>query len=143
MQNQRTRWHRAFLAFVIYNEKVNKNKPKTILIVDSEKLLLNTLGVQLRQEGFEVVQAEDGQTAWDKMVSEKPQVVVLELVLLKKNGFELLKEIHAGFPKIPVLVFSKLSGEEDIKKARALGVREYFTKKDATVKNVIDKLKNL
>jgi len=119
------------------------NHKKTILVVDSDKLLLNTLGVQLGGEGFEVLQAEDGKTAWDKIVAEKPEVVVLELVLLKKNGFELLRDIHSEFPQTPVFVFSKLAGESDIKKAKSLGAREYFTKKEITIKSIIDKVKSL
>ena len=119
------------------------NHKKTILVVDSDKLLLNTLGVQLGGEGFEVLQAEDGKTAWDKIVAEKPEVVVLELVLLKKNGFELLRDIHKEFPRTPVFVFSKLAGESDIKKAKSLGAREYFTKKEITIKSIIDKVKSL
>ena len=118
---------------------------KKILIIDDDRSITQTFAFQMKGEGFDVISAEDGAEGWRKVGEEKPDVIVLELVVLKKDGFEILRDIKnlpAG-EKIPVVVFSRLRNEHDIEEARELGSVDYFVKSDTTLRHLIEKVKML
>lgn len=113
-------------------------KSKRVLIVENDKSLIQTLSFQLSSKGFETESAEDGISGLEKIKSWRPDLLILELVLLRKNGFEVLSELKGA--AFPVIVYSKLDSADDFKEARALGARECFSKKEITLKDLVEKV---
>ena len=120
---------------------------KTILFVEDEPTLQKVAGEILRQEGFIVKSATDGEEAMRIIKTEKPDLVLLDLILPKKDGFEVLKEMKADTQTkdIPVIILTNLEGTQDIERALELGAMNYLVKAnyelDDTVKRVKDVLK--
>lgn len=116
-----------------------------ILLVEDEKFLSTILMNRLTKEGFVVVQAFDGQGALDLLKTEHPNLIVLDLILPKKSGFEVLEAISANpqLNQIPVVILSNLGQESDIEKAKALGAIEYHIKLKTSVDNFVEIIKNL
>jgi DNA-binding response OmpR family regulator len=116
-----------------------------ILIVEDEEILRNVLKDRLLEEGWGVEIAEDGERALDMIMKTKYNVVLLDLLLPKKSGFEVLEQIkddpELREMKIIVIVLSNLGGDDDIKKALGLGAVDYFVKTQHPIAEVIDKIK--
>ena len=119
---------------------------KKILIIDDDHSITQTFVFQMKGEGFDVESAEDGASGWQKINEFQPDVIVLELILMKKDGFEILRDLQKNSQegkKHPVVVFSRLGDERDMKEAKKLGAVEYFIKNDTTLKHLIEKVKML
>lgn len=109
---------------------MNSNKRK-ILLVDDEPSIIKTVGKRLEIEGFEVIIAMDGEEALAKAQSEKPDLVVLDLMLPKVNGFDVCAQLKKDrqSKEIPVVtIFSGRGSEEDKDQCLALGAAAYVTK---------------
>lgn len=106
------------------------NLTKKILVVEDDKFLLEVYGARLRASNFEVYLLEDGTNAHAAAKTFKPNLVFLDLAMPNKDGYEVLRELKASpeTAHIPVIVISKLDGEEDIAKSKALGAAEHFVK---------------
>ncbi len=96
-----------------------------ILLIDDDKFFRQLYSDKLRQKGAEVVVAEDGEDALKKVAEFQPEVILLDLVMSKMNGFEFLKALTV---KIPILVFSTLGQEKDVEEAKKLGATGYVNK---------------
>jgi DNA-binding response OmpR family regulator len=101
---------------------------KKILIAEDELPLSKALQLKLSKQGYNVVPAYDGQEAFDKLSKEKFDLLLLDLVMPKKDGFELLKDLQANKIKVPVIVTSNLGQEEDVNKTKQYGVKGYLVK---------------
>src|SRR5210317_829573 len=101
---------------------------KKILIAEDEKPMARALGLKLEHNGFEVTNAYNGQEALDAMAEEKFDLLLLDLMMPKVGGFEVLEEIKKKKIDIKVIVTSNLSQPEDSEKARSLGAIDYFVK---------------
>ncbi len=117
---------------------------KKILLVEDDKFLLKFFAARLKEEDFEVVLAEDGEEAVRKVKEEKPDLILLDLILPKKDGFAVLKEIKSDekTKNIPVFVLSNLGQESDREKAKELGAVDYLVKVNFDLKEIIKKIKN-
>ena len=103
---------------------------KRILLVDDEPNILLLLGTRLRSEGFEVITAKDGQTGFEAAKKEKPDLIILDLMLPKMDGYKvcgLLKK-DSRYAKIPILMFTARGQEEDQKMGMEVGADAYITK---------------
>lgn len=112
-----------------------------ILIIEDNKALLNALKVKFVKEGYDVVTAEDGEEAL-RLFREQPNCVLLDILLPKKTGMEVLEEIQQ-FPelkKIPVIIISNSGQPVEIERARELGAKDFLIKTDFTPQDVMDKL---
>ena len=116
---------------------VKKTNSKTLLIVEDDDVLLRTLYLVFHKSGFTIATAVDGDTALKMAQRLKPDMVLLDLLLPKMNGFDFLKNLKANpeLKKIPVVVLSNL-GEENIQKAKELGAIDYFIKSDTSLNNL-------
>lgn len=116
---------------------------KTVLIIEDDEQVVRVYTIKLKQEGVETIGAVDGEAGLEKIVSEKPDLVLLDLMLPKKDGFWVLEEMvkKPELKKIPVVVLSNLGQEEDKKRALKLGVKEYLVKADISIKEVVEKIK--
>jgi DNA-binding response OmpR family regulator len=114
-----------------------------ILLVEDDKFLRTLLEKKLSNEGFEVISAIDGEEAVEKAVSERPNLILLDIILPKKSGFYVLEELNKdeNLKKIPVFVISNLGQQEDIEKAQKLGVVNYFVKAGLSLEGLVDKIK--
>jgi DNA-binding response OmpR family regulator len=114
-----------------------------ILIVEDDKFLRLLLERKLKNEDFEVVTAEDGEEALEKIVTEKPDLILLDIILPKKSGFAVLEEINKdeNLKRIPVFIISNLGQPEDIERGKNLGAKEYFVKAGLSLEELIKKIK--
>lgn len=101
-----------------------------ILLVEDDKFFREFYAQKLREKGMEVFQAGDGEEGLKKASESNPDIILLDLIMPIKDGFEVLEGLSQnGVTKaIPVLVFSTLGQEKDIQKAISLGARGYVNK---------------
>ena len=118
---------------------------KKILIIEDEEALGKILQEELGDEGFETkLVLEGGKAVFDAVKSFHPNLILLDLLLPKMSGMDILKELKSD-PEdkmIPIIVLSNLDQDEDIKKSLALGAEDYFVKSQHPVKEVIEKIKH-
>ena len=103
---------------------------KRILIVDDEEGIVKMVKMYLEHHHYEVITANDGQEGLDKAKVDKPDLIVLDLMLPRMNGYKvcgLLKK-DTRYAKIPIILFSAKSQEKDIKLGREVGADAYLTK---------------
>jgi len=116
-----------------------------ILFVEDEPMLQKELAEILNQEKFKTLSAFDGEEGLKIAQEEKPNLILLDLILPKKDGFEVLKELKAGkkTKDIPVIILTNLEGVGDIEKALELGATTYLVKANYKLEDVIGKIKEL
>ncbi len=119
--------------------------PKKILLVEDEKILSEMYQTKLEREKFEVVNVEDGGEVLEKVKKEKPDLILLDVILPKTNGFDILAELKANskLKNIPVIMLTNLGQEEDIKKGKELGAKDYIVKANSTPAQVVEKVKKI
>jgi len=116
---------------------------KTILFIEDESTLQKTLGDILTQEGYRVISALDGKIGLRLAKSEKPDLILLDLVLPSMHGFEVLKELKKDneTEEIPVIILTNLEKMEDVEKAIELGAKTYLVKTKYEIEEVMRKVK--
>ena len=120
------------------------NKP-TVLLVEDDPFLSSVLRMKLEKESFKVVRAADGDEALNFLIEQgiKPDLILLDLILPKKNGFEVLEIIRQDplLEKLPLIIISNLGQPSDIERGKALGVIDYFIKARLSVEELVNKVK--
>lgn len=103
---------------------------KKILIVDDEAELVDLVKIRLEAAGYDVIKAYDGQEGLEKAKSEKPDLVLLDIMMPKMDGYKVcgLLKMDARFKKIPVILFSAKAQKEDAQLAKEVGADQYVTK---------------
>jgi len=102
---------------------------KTVLIVDDELFFRKLLGTMLTEKGFSVVaEAVDGVEAIEKYSLLRPELIIIDIYMPRKNGFDATKDILSMNPKAKVLICSGLGYDEDVKAALAIGARDVILK---------------
>jgi len=116
---------------------------KKILFVEDESALQETFKDFLNQEGYQIVSALDGEIGLRLAKTEKPDLILLDLILPKKDGFEVLEELkkEEETKDIPVIVLTHLEEMEDVQKAIELGARDYLVKANYSLVEVGEKIK--
>lgn len=115
-----------------------------ILIIEDEESLLEILAEKLKHDGYKVVIARDGEEGLARMKEEKPDLVLLDILMPKMSGMEVLETMHGNkeFSKIPVIIISNSGQEVEIDKAKALGVKDYLVKAEFDPAEVVEKVAN-
>lgn len=118
---------------------------KKILIIEDEKTLRFLIVQTLIQEGFEVEEAIDGEEGIQKLKKNKPDLILLDLLLPNINGFEVLSKIKrdSDLESIPVIILSNLGQEEEIKKGLNLGAIDYLIKAHFTLDQIVARVKKV
>lgn len=98
-----------------------------VLVVDDDRVLADVVTFTLRREGFQVVQAHDGQTALERWLEEQPDLMVLDVNLPKLDGFAVCRRIREQ-SDIPIILLTVRDEEDDIVKGLGLGADDYVTK---------------
>lgn len=118
-------------------------KQPKVLLVEDDPFLYKVLSQRLRDEGVDVTVSTDGESALADADRVKPNLLLLDLILPKMSGFEVLAALRAkpGFAKLAVVVLSNLGQQEDIDQIEKLGVREYLVKADYSLSEMVKKVK--
>lgn len=113
-----------------------------ILFVDDDNFLRKVYKAELSERGYEVLLAEDGEEGLYKAQLENPDLVILDMIMPKKSGFEVLMELQSNpvTKTIPVIILSNLGQEADIKKGIDLGAVEYLVKDNVTLETIVAKV---
>ncbi|MDI6883299.1 MAG: response regulator [Patescibacteria group bacterium] len=116
---------------------------KTILFIEDESALQKTLGDFLKKEGYKVISALDGETGLKLAQTQKPDLILLDLILPKLDGFEVLLKLSKNpeTADIPVIILTNLERMDDIEKALELGAKTYLVKASYTLQEVVEKVK--
>jgi DNA-binding response OmpR family regulator len=116
---------------------------KKILFIEDEDALQKTFRDVLEKEGYQMISALDGESGLRLAKSQKPDLILLDLILPKKDGFEVLKELKEdeNTREIPVIVLTNLEDIESVEKAIELGATTYLVKAQYSLKEVIQKVK--
>lgn len=122
-----------------------KNKARLILVVEDEPILQKALVIELKSSGFEVSTCDNGDECLNLVKKEKPALVMLDLLITGKNGFEVLAEMgkEGLLAQSPVVVLSNLGQEHDKEKALKLGAKDYFVKSDTDLNDLVMLIKKI
>jgi DNA-binding response OmpR family regulator len=108
--------------------------PKKVLIVDDEPNIVLSVEFLMQRDGLDVVTASDGQEAVDLLASTAPDLMILDVMMPRKNGFEVCAEVRADpkFSGMPILMLTAKGREAEMKKGLSLGADAYITKPFST-----------
>ncbi len=118
---------------------------KQILFIEDESALQKTIGEALHQEGFEVLSALDGEIGIRMAKEKHPALIIVDLVLPKRDGFEVLEDLKEdeGTKNIPVVVLTNLEDLKGIQRAIDLGATTYLVKSNYRLEEVVEKIKGV
>lgn len=118
---------------------------KRILFIEDESALQKTLGEILKQEGYQMISALDGEVGLELAKNQKPDLILLDLILPKLHGFEVLQQLAKDHQtkQIPVIVLTNLEEMEDIEKALELGATTYLVKENYSLEEIVKKIKKI
>lgn len=121
---------------------MEKNK---ILLIEDDSFLISMYTTKFELENFKVVAAEDGEKGLGLAAKEKPDIILLDILLPKMNGFEVLKELknNKETNQIPVILLTNLSQKNEIEQGLALGAQDYLIKAHFMPSEVMDKIKKV
>lgn len=116
---------------------------KTILFIEDESTLQKTFGDILTQDKYKMISALDGKIGLRLAKSEKPDLILLDLVLPSMHGFEVLKRLKQDpeTKEIPVIILTNLEKMEDVEEAIKLGAKTYLVKTQYRIEEVMEKVK--
>ena len=118
---------------------------KKILVVEDDNVLRDVLLQKLIKNGYDAMGAEDGLVAMDKIAEYKPDVILLDILMPKKDGLEVLEDIHRDeeMKKIPVIIISNSGQPVEIERARELGARAFLIKAVFEPSEVLEKVEKV
>jgi len=115
---------------------------KKVLFVEDDNLIVKIYKVRLELEGYEVIHAEDGKEGLKKFLDEQPDLIVLDIMIPKLSGVDVLKKIREQNKEVPIIIYSVLHDKERIKNVKALGANDYFVKADIHPKKMVERIKS-
>ena len=115
-----------------------------ILVVEDEGFLVRALKDNLETEGCSVGMATNGDEAMKRIKEKRPDLILLDLLMPKRDGFYVLEEVKKNLELklIPIIVLSNLGGDAEIKRALEMGADDYFVKSQHPIQEVIEKVKD-
>lgn len=121
------------------------DKKAKVLIVDDDAFLSGIYATKLELEGFEVVAARDGEDGLKAAANEKPDLILLDVLMPKLDGFEVLKRLKSddAIKGIPVIMLTNLGQKEDIEKGMQEGAVDYLIKAHFVPAEAVDKIKKV
>lgn len=119
-------------------------RKKKILIIEDDEHVSKVYEMKFSKEGYDTIFVTNGEDGVEKIAIEKPDLIILDLMVPRKDGFVVLEEIkkNPDLAKIPVLVLSNLGQQSDKDRAIALGANEYFVKVSHSMQEVVDRAKS-
>ena len=122
-----------------------ETKKPTIFIVEDDPFILRVYERKLTNEGFDIVLATNGAEAFERIKDTVPNLILLDLVMPMKDGFELIAELKNDekLKTIPIVVLTNLRQKKDIERVQSLGVSDYLIKSDNSIQGVVAKIKEV
>lgn len=114
-----------------------------VLIVEDDKFLAELISTKLDKEGFSVVAANDGETGLTKAKEDKPNIILLDIMLPGMDGFEVLENLNKEQSRIPVIILSNFGQEEKVERGLSLGAVDYLVKANFTTGEIVQKIKEV
>lgn len=116
---------------------------KKILFIEDESALQKTFRVFVEQEGYQMISALDGESGFNLAKLEKPDLILLDLILPRLHGFDVLQKLKEDYETkaIPVIILTNLENSDDINKALELGAKTYLVKSNYTLSELVEKIK--
>ncbi len=114
-----------------------------ILLIEDEQIMLDLLRRKLTEEGHEVSIAKDGEEGLKAMTEAKPDIILLDIVMPKKGGFEVMEDMQKdpSLKRIPVIIISNSGQPVELSRAQKLGAKDWLIKTEFDPQEVIDKVK--
>jgi len=114
-----------------------------ILLVEDDAFLSSLLKNRFIKEGFDVALARDGEEAFNLLKNSAPDLILLDIILPKKSGFELMEDLRSNpqLREAPIIILSNLGQPEDVSRGQQLGAVEYFIKAKTSIDDLIEKVK--
>jgi len=121
----------------------DKNKEVKILLVEDDKMLADMYITKFSKEGMEIMRAEDGAEGLSMAKENIPDIILLDIIMPKLDGFAVLRELKKNkeTENIHVLLLTNLGQSEDVEKGRELGADDYFIKANHTPAEIVEKVK--
>ena len=122
-----------------------ENTPPMVMVVDDEPALVDIYSTAFKAAGFRVVTAADGVAALANAIEHRPNLIILDIIMPLKDGFETLRDLKAN-PKtsqIPVIILSNLGQEFEVKRGLSLGAASFLIKADMEPTTLIKKARHL
>ena len=118
---------------------------KTILFIEDEPTLQKAIGQFLEGEGYQIKSALDGELGLELAKKEKPDLILLDIILPKKDGFKVLKALREdeATKEIPVVILTNLENDADVEKALSLGATTYLVKANYKLEEITNKIKEI
>ena len=125
-------------------EKGETKLKGTILLIEDDLPMVKMYSTKLKIEGFQVVVANDGEEGLAKLKEQSPSLVLLDLMVPKVGGMDVLEQMRASekLKNVPVVILSNLSQEDDIQKAKEYGVKDFLIKSNYTPSQVVKIVKS-
>lgn len=125
--------------------KISGETKKKVLIIEDEMKLQKLVKASLEDAGFEAISAFDGEDGIEKIEEYTPDLILLDLILPKKDGFEVLEhlKLKKELKNIPVMVLTNLEEKYNIEKALSYDVRAYLVKANYRPEEIVDKVNEL
>lgn len=116
---------------------------KVVLLVEDNDFIRNMYQLKLAKADLTVIEAVDGRMALERITDQKPDLVLLDLMMPNVGGLEVLRDLkkQGMLPDLPVIVLTNVMDPQTIDQAKKLGAKDYIVKTDLTPSQVIDKLK--
>jgi DNA-binding response OmpR family regulator len=116
--------------------------PKKILFVEDDEGFYNIFSVSLKMKGYDVIHVSDGSEAVEKAISEKPDLVILDIILPGMSGLDILKELKETeeTKKIKVVMLTNFGTDDNVNKAMELGADDYLMKYNVVASELPQKI---
>jgi DNA-binding response OmpR family regulator len=118
-------------------------KNKKVLIAEDDKPIAKALELKLKSSGFDVVVTSNGDEAMAEAEKDGFDIILLDLMMPKKDGFTFLEEAREKKIKTPIVILSNLSQEGDIQKTKNLGAVDYFVKSNTPLVDIVTNIKKI
>ena len=117
-------------------------KNKTVLLIEDDRFLLKIYSNRLKLKKYDVFMASEGEEGIRMALDKKPDIILLDIMLPKMDGFEVLEQLkdNVKTKKIPVIILSNLSQKKDKETADLLGAVDFLVKTDVSLDTIIDKV---
>ncbi|MCX6796031.1 MAG: response regulator [Candidatus Falkowbacteria bacterium] len=132
------------LAATNNGQEENKKKAK-VLIAEDDKFLSKVLSDKFTRKNYLAIVASDGVEAINKIKTEAPDIVLLDLIMPNKSGFEILEEVKTDdrYKDIPIIILSNLGQKTDVERGKKLGVADYLIKSNTPINDIVKKVEEV
>ena len=114
---------------------------RKIIIIEDEEVLLDVLKGKLKKEGYEVLTAENGEEGFAKVKSERPDLILLDIIMPKLSGLELLEHLRQSQITTPVILMTAYGDAKTAARAKELGISAYLTKPFSNIDDILSIVK--